>query len=208
MTGFSALTNELSGPAALHPDDLLCITDVSDTTESVDGTTHKVKVKNLGFPVILQRITHTTASGEFDFTSLPSGYKRFIIRGSIEHQTSATDELYLYFNGNFTGSDYHTQVIRGQNNTLPVGEASTAQVGFCADTATVSRAHYLHIVIENPDSAELKHAFGITSNAPNTAENIINLGMCVHKTMTTAVTRITLDPGGNVKGELTLYGEA
>lgn len=205
------ITNEVADPTETAPGDLLCITDSSDTTASTGGTSHKVQLKNTGFPVLLERITHATGS-EFDFSSIPTGYKRLIIKGELLSSKSATsDGVQIFFNTDTTSSNYVGQQIAGLNSTSYYGN-DASRIGEAAAATSASDTSHIEIVIEDYAGSNIKGAMSRYAVVRATTEMYIGLVYVGHKTLTAAIDRVRIRPTGyatdTFTGELTLYGEA
>lgn len=211
---FTDITDEVATPTDTAPDDLLLMTDVSDTTESVDGTSLKAQLKNLGAPVLLDRITNATA-GNFVFSSIPGGYKRLIIKGWLESDAAGapSDTVYIFFNSATTITDYKHQRLQGRGSAAVSNEQNNPQIVVVPGATGLGPAT-VHIELEgyaDSTSRDVKCATSLYGHAESTATATVGAIVVQHNSLTDAITTLTIEtnnhPTDQLVGELSLYGQ-
>jgi len=166
--------------------------------------------------MLVEAITNATA-GQFDFTSIPSGYSRLIIQGHIRSNEVSiydSDEAFVFYNGLFTETDYHCQLLWAQDGSTFSAEAATPMAAYCpADSAVSGSYAAVKITIEGyDDSSIIKHAYGQYGYINgSTTDLVAGIASMSHKTTTAAITRLTVRADQHATygllGTLRLYAE-
>jgi hypothetical protein len=206
ISGLTPLVDP-SGPLEIE------VLDSADTSMSSNGTNKRA---TLAGPYLIEKIVNTSA-GNFDFTSIPAGFRRIRIRGEVRGDSTAAQSIAVYgfLNGDTTITNYDRQNSLGDNNSANVAEANDAQV-FTATSpggGSGKTTHYtpVDIVIENYAGGNLKGA--TTHYAVYYANANMRAAMqyMCHRTLVAAITQITIQttnhPTSGLVGTLSLYGE-
>lgn len=184
--------------------------DPGDTTMASTGTNKRAV---LAGPYLIETITNSVA-GEFDFDSIPAGFKRLILKGYARSSAATTtDPLYIYANTDTTNANYHMQSVRGINGGASANstEADYPQIATVpANTSTANSYGQFEIVVENyAASSHLKTALSGFMAYETTDSTRMGM-MAVTSAITAAITRLRLrtdnHPTDGLVGEVSLYG--
>lgn len=151
------------------------------------------------------QIATNTASGvgTKSFTSIPTTYRKLMVRWhSIVPDTNTVD-LFIRLNGVSTANTYMSSYIQfGAASTTP----SFANNGFMLDNSTTSTNSYLgYLVIDSANTTNSKIVEGINGiNTGDVEGGFIN-GLFV---ATAAISQLDflVTPSGTISGTVTLYG--
>lgn len=190
---------------------------LSPVTGSFNDTGFKAYIEKSGVlpvsqgPHVLQTITLSTA-GEFDFDSIPSGYRRLVVKGTVRSSAAATfDNMRVYVNTDTTDANYHTQVSGATNNSAINTEYASPNVLYSTGGNSPAGANAsLKLELEDYTGSgkkliEARAAMNHASGEAHIADHAIGTSV------TAAVTRLRIrtdnDPTDGLTGTLTLYGE-
>jgi hypothetical protein len=205
------LTDLTEFTGLIAPDDWLYLVDKSDTTENAAGSSFKVKVGALVNRVLLAVITNTT-EGEFDFTSIPSGFNNLVIVGQIRGEVAATEAtLRVFLNTDTTDANYHVQQISNNNAVINVNEASTAFAGVVPAASSPTDSYgEVEFIIPHYTLSRLK-VIKCSFDSYLDTDKIRNGRAMIVSAITAAITRVRIrdvnDPTSQLFGTLRLYGE-
>jgi hypothetical protein len=154
-----------------------------------------------------------TVAGEFDFDSIPSGYKRLIIEGYLRGDVGAVvDVVHGYYNTDLTNGNYHRQAQNAYNGSQATAEDATPRIAEIPAGSSPANAYgQVRFVIENYASSLLKtcEASGVGLLSADGVQRS-GFGM-VWEASTDPITRIRIrtdnHPTDGLLGKLTLYGE-
>lgn len=156
----------------------------------------------------IQTITNLSAA-PFNFTSIPAGYKRLVIKGRLQSPVVATSgDGYVYLNGDLTEANYHRQFSAGNNAAAHVTEAVNPIFGvICGSTS--GAYSQVELSIDNYDAAGVyKIVDAHTATRKSSNDMFVGDSTVTAASLTAAVTavRVTTVTQGDLLGELTLYG--
>jgi len=184
------------------------VLDEADTTMSSNGTNKRAY---LAGPYLIETITNASA-GEFDFASIPAGFKRLILKGHARSDaTATTDIVYLFMNADTTVANYHMQSVRGINNVASGTEADSSHIiTVPGDTSTANSFGQFEIAVENyAADPHLKTALSSFMAYETTDQQRMGM-MSIASDITAPITRIRLRTDGHptdgLVGEVSLYG--
>lgn len=150
------------------------------------------------------------SGGTFTFT-IPTGYDRITMEGEIRAASTAfVSYASLFFNGDTSQANYHSQRLEGINgNFFGNEDAGVSIIAFVPDaSADANRYATVTIIIDRPDDSRLKSAAGFFEAyyALNSA-CVVGQTSVGHDTMTAAITSLTVQLNGGGTGTLRCYGE-
>lgn len=150
-----------------------------------------------------------STEGEFDFTNIPPGYDRLVLKGYIDAPSDGAPlpYAYCYLNENTTASNYRCalhQVYNGANSTTEFNDPSVVYLGGTAAQSSSS----LHLVMENYDGVDKKQ-YRVTSGSEYSAGNSVSsqFGLTCNELNPVTRLRITNPTVNGLVGKLFLYGE-
>ena len=207
---------------SLAADDLVYAVDISDTTDDPSGTSVAIAAGNLpgggggtGVEMMteIEIATDTDpASGGFSFT-IPAGYDSIEVRGNVRSGAAGVDNdtLYVFLNGDFTPTNYHSQGVLGQNAGSSFPETGAPRAGDVVASTSTANAHTsVNILAENIGDADLRSVrcnYGGLRSAGNVRTGQF---FVTNNTDTAALTQIDIrtDNYGtdDLTGTLTVYG--
>lgn len=158
----------------------------------------------------IARVSNATA-GNFQFTGIPAGYDRLIIKGKYRGDSAVTNvSVNCYINGDETDTNYLSQWSVGWNAGALNNELEYPSL-FEAPAATALANAYaeLELTSEGYDDGvslqllRAKVGYRKLSTGVSVGDTII-----VHDSSTDPITELLIKPTtGGLLGELTLYGE-
>lgn len=160
---------------------------------------------------LIATLTNTSA-GEFDFTSIPSGYNRLTVEGAVRSDVAAfVDAVHCYINEDTTDANYHYQISGAFNAAANSTEGAAPYIAACAgSTAPAGSVSALSLFIESPNSSNIKEVasqVGATRATDNLATGI----WLVSSAITDRVSRLRIrtddHPTAGLTGTVRLYGE-
>lgn len=185
------------------------VLDAADTTMSSNGTNKRAF---LAGPYLIQTITNSSP-GEFNFSSIPAGFRRLIIRGEMRGDVAATtDTIRLFFNGDTTIANYESQQITNTDTASSFSKADNPFSGVApAASAPANSYGSFEYVIEGYAGGNLKSArllYGLYYGADAQRHGLIRIQ---HNSLTAAITQVQIrtdnHPTDQLLGTLSLYGE-
>ena len=159
----------------------------------------------------IQRVTNLTA-GAINFSSIPAGYDRLYIQGTLETTRGAfSEQCSIRFNGDATATNYRRQHIQYQDGTPVIGTANTNDIGE-VNAASAPAPTEVNYVCDGYANTKY-HTVGGSQNSLVTGTSIVAGSMWVSAVGSTApITSIEFY--ANVSASLsvficdiTLYGE-
>jgi hypothetical protein len=184
------------------------VLDPGDTTMSSSGTNKRAV---LAGPYLIETITNAVA-GEFDFNSIPAGFKRLMLIGHARSNgTGTVDAVYCLFNADTTVANYHSQVIRGFNAAASGPEGDTPNIFTTPAASSPANSHaQFSIAVEHYEESTLLKTAQCTFMSYDDTD-IQRTGMIgVVSAITAAITRLRLQtdnhPTDGLVGEVSLYG--
>jgi len=195
-------------------DNLVPITDVSDTTDSVAGTDKKMQWRYLGGLQLGGEVDNTVSADEFDFSTIPAGFARLWLRGYVRSNNSGTtdDDVHIYFNTDTTDSNYLSAGFDAVNSNAGAVEAAAPVVAAVPGGPSLTGAVcQLSILLEDYAGANNKVA-ECEFVADQDTGRIKGGHYAVFWGNTAAITRIRLRAsdhagGDRLTGYLALYGQ-
>lgn len=160
---------------------------------------------------IIEEIELATA-GEFDFDSLPQGYKRLVIEGHVR-AASGTGLKYLnaYINADETDSNYHSQALRAGNGASSFEESATPNIAVLAPSDAAAEEFTAVQLVFEGYAGTIKKTARSNFVSPRGAGFHYVGALGVLSAITDPVTRIRIrtdnHPTDGLIGKLTLYGE-
>lgn len=163
--------------------------------------------------ILLDSITNVSV-GEFDFTGIPGGYSRLIIKGAIRSNVGAvSDTARIYFNGDTTNENYYRQHCYAGNGAGNFTESNLTSMAIVSASSAPASAHgMINVTIEEYSNTSLiKGSICTFSALLGSAEIAGGCILSFHDNMTAAINRIqvrsTSHPTNGLTGTLKLYGE-
>ena len=150
----------------------------------------------------VQIATNTSTAGTKSFTSIPTTYRKLMVRWhTIVPNTNVVD-LYIRLNGVSTANTYVSAYIPFRSSVV---NPSFANDGFMLDNSTSDTNSYLgFMVIESSNTTNSKIANGVNAISTGDVEGGYVEGLFV---ATAAVTQLDfLVTSGTISGTVTLYG--
>jgi hypothetical protein len=148
--------------------------------------------------------TNTSTAGTKSFTSVPTTYRKLMLRWhSIAPDTNTVD-LFIRLNGISTANTYVSSYIPFRSSVV---DPSFANNGFMLDNSTTTTNLYLgYIVIDSASTTNSKIITGINAISTGDTEGGFVDGLFV---ATAAISQVDLlVTSGTISGTATLYGAA
>ena len=146
--------------------------------------------------------TNTASAATKSFTSIPTTYRKLMVRWHSIVPDTNTADLFIRLNNISTANTYVSSYIPFRSTVV---NPSFANNGFMLDNSTSDTNSYLgYMVIESSNTANSKIVEGINAISTGDIEGGFVNGLFV---ATAAVTQLDfLVTGGNISGTVTLYG--
>lgn len=203
---------DLGAIPLLSAADSIYVVDASDTTDDAAGSSKKITAASLGARYLIEEITLGSA-GDFNFTSIPSGFNRLRIKGIVRSDVTATEDIVMcLLNNDTTASNYfaHRMVIIGE--TMADNEYSNDS-RIASVSAASSPANYyssLDVSIEQYAGSHVK-IVKCQYETARTASQLDSGFYVMRWASTAAITQVQVktdnDPTDQLLGTLRLYGE-
>lgn len=196
-------------------DDMLYIVDESEKGDSVDGSSRFIKIQNFGGKYLLNTITNSTAD-EFDFSSIPAGFRRLVIEGHVKSDDSGTnaDNIIMFINADDTAANYWGSTVVHNGFSASGHDEGAAYIAVIAgDGANVVGDSQIRIVIEGYESvSRIKTAQSWSMVYYSEGARIDScMGAWSHDNSSADINRIRIrtdnHPTDRLTGTLRLYGE-